>query len=104
MGLLNANDWNCLKSRKNFQADYASYRSKWLDIAKAVYQVRKGFQPAPVLPSDCERDLRLALLGSVSFATYLGKQRHLPPSAYVYLALAVARYLLDYEFAAISGP
>jgi hypothetical protein len=75
-----------------------------LSIAKGVYQQRANSMSAPILPIHCERDLRSALIGSVSFSTYLGNQRHLPFTAHFYLALAVARYMLDYEFGTISSP
>jgi hypothetical protein len=103
MGLLTAHDWNCLNSRKNFQADYATHKSQWIAVARGVYQYRAGTQTPPVQPVDCEQDLRFALLGNVSFSTYLRRQRHLLFSAHSHFARAVARYMLDYEFAVISA-
>ena len=101
MAFTTATDLQTLKSR-SFLTDYMNNRSKFVKVGEIVYQnLLKHGGTIPVA-SDMERPLALALQGTTLFSTLCAAKPHARPAFYPIFAEALARYMLDDAWGAIS--
>lgn len=84
---LKLQDWSFLK-------DYMKRRAELLVLARAAYECTEYLQGGVPMPDDCERIYALMLIGSDLFKGMVARKRHLQPSFYEAMCLALARYVL----------
>jgi hypothetical protein len=106
--MISAQDLAILQSW-SFLADYTRNRARardaCLDVAKAVYQaLRTHNQGAPIVPNGFVRPLAAALRANVSFQAMCQARGHASPSLHPVFALAMAQYIVDFEWNQITSP
>jgi hypothetical protein len=85
--------------------DYQGNTGPLVAVGNAVYQALRTFsQGHTISPLDLERPLVAALQVSAVFKMVCATKRHAQPALYAVFALALARYLIDYEWHNITRP
>ena len=104
MGLTTAQDlailssWNLLRS-------YQRNKASLLAVGKATYQILRTHGGGPP-PSaiEMEQPLTAALRVNNVFQAICTSKGHANPSLHTIFALALARYILDFEWQAVTSP
>ena len=81
---------------------YTRNKTEFVAVGKIVYQALTAYGGPPSGPIDLEQSLALALQVSNVFKNAC--PNHVPPILYPVFALALARYILDNEWIAVSHP
>ena len=104
MGLTTAQDLATLSSWSLLRS-YQRNKAALLAVGKAVYQVLSihGGGPPPSAV-EMEQPLTAALRVNNVFKAICTSKGHANPSLHVVFALALARYMLDFEWQAITSP
>jgi len=104
MGLTTAQDLEALNSWSILR-DYANNQEALLTAGKVAYQMLRYFggEPPPSA-GDLEQPLKLALQATGTFKTICATKRHANPALYAVFALALARYMLDFDWRSIASP
>jgi hypothetical protein len=92
--ILKLGDWS-------FLDDYGRRREDLLELARAAYDATEFLQGYDPTPDDCEKLYMALLIGSEIFRAMLARKRHLQPSFYEAMCLALARYVLHTDWALI---
>jgi hypothetical protein len=104
MGLTTAQDFATLNSWSLLRS-YQRNKTSLLAVGKAVYQVLSihggGSPPSAV---DMEQFLAAALRVNNVFKAICMSKGHANPSLHAVFALALARYILDFEWQAVTSP
>lgn len=96
--LLTLSSWNWLR-------DYSKNRQAFIDIGKIVYQSLTAYSPSyPSGPNVLEPPLTAALRVANIFRILCQSRPFARPSLYPCFASALARYILDNEWAEITHP
>jgi hypothetical protein len=105
MGLTTAQDLATLSSWSLLRS-YQRNKAALLAVGKAVYQTLNFYNPGPPPPSaiDMEQPLTAALRVNNVFKAICTSKGHANPSLHAVFALALARYMLDFEWQAITSP
>jgi hypothetical protein len=104
MGLTTAQDLATLSSWSLLRS-YQRNKAALLAVGKAVYQVlslHSGGPPPSAI--DMEQPLTAALRVNNVFKAICTSKGHANPSLHAVFALALARYILDFEWPAVTSP
>lgn len=97
---LNAQDVLKLHSW-TFIKDYEKRRVELFVLARVAYEGTEFLQGSTPTPDDCEKVYALMLTGSDIFKGMVARKKHLPPSFYEAMCLALARYVLHTNWSEI---
>jgi hypothetical protein len=104
MGLLTAQNYGTLQSWSLLRS-YRRNKVPLLAVGKATYQILRthggGSPPSAI---DMEQPLTAALRVNNVFKAICASKGHANPSLHVVFALAMARYILDFEWQAVTTP
>jgi hypothetical protein len=104
MGLTTAQDLATLNSWSLLRS-YRRNKVALLAVGKATYQILRthgGGSPPSVI--DMEQPLTAALRVDNVFKAICASKGHANPSLHAVFALAMARYILDFEWQAVTSP
>jgi hypothetical protein len=104
MGLTTAQDLATLRSWSLLR-NYQRNKVPLLAVGKAIYQaitIHGGGAPPGAI--DLERPLTAALRVDNVFKAICASKGHANPSLHPVFALAMARYILDFEWQAVTSP
>ena len=89
----------------NLLTDYGTNKAVFIAVGKAIYQAITTYnQGSPIGLVDLERPLAAALRVNNIFKTICASKWHANPSLHAVFALALARYIIDYEWQNITSP
>lgn len=88
----------------SFVSEYTSRRAELVDVGRIVYKTLEGALKRAPTPTECLSHLAFCLLGTKVFAAILQRKQHLPPTLYNTVAVALASYLLDTDWADVAKP
>jgi hypothetical protein len=104
MGLTTAQDLATLHSWSLFRS-YRRNKMALLAVGKVTYQILKTHDGgSPPSATDMERPFAAALQVDNVFKAICGSKGHANPSLHASFALAMARYILDVEWPAVTSP
>jgi hypothetical protein len=104
MGLTTALDLATFGSW-NLVTDFTGNKATFIAVGQAVYQALRVFsQNVSISPMDLERPLAAALQTNMVFKTVCAAKRHAWAALYGSFASALARYLIDCEWQAVTRP
>ncbi len=103
MVLLTAAQRNTLGSW-SFLTDRKNHRAELVDVARIVYKTLAGAGGKAPTSAECETPLKTALLAVGVFAKILQSKQYAQPALHDPFAEAMARLLLDDEWADIILP
>jgi hypothetical protein len=84
-----------------FIKDYENRRVELLVLARAAYEATEYLHGTKPTPDGCETVYAMMLMGSDVFKGMVARKRHLPPSFYESMCLALTRYVLHINWGEI---
>lgn len=104
MALTTATDLATLSSWNLFR-DYQRNKAAFVAVGRVVYRTLVTYGGVPPRgPIDLEQPLAAALRVTLIFKMVCAAKPHARPSLYVVFSLALARYILDNEWAVVTSP
>lgn len=86
----------------SFLKDYRRRQAELRVLARAAFEFTQRLLGHAPSPDDCEELCSTLLIGSDVFRGMLARKRHLPPSFYKAMSVALAKYVIHTDWAVIS--